>query len=101
MKLKLALFTIILSAITVLAGCEPLLVLDPKGPQAERLASDILLSMGIMVGIVIVVLVLLVMTLVKYRASKQPDDYEPPHIEGNIWVEAVMIGIPILIVSNN
>ncbi|TXC89470.1 cytochrome aa3 quinol oxidase subunit II [Metabacillus litoralis] len=99
MKLKLALFTIILSAITVLAGCEPLLVLDPKGPQAERLASDILLSMGIMVGIVIVVLVLLVMTLVKYRASKQADDYEPPHIEGNIWVEAVMIGIPILIVA--
>ncbi|WP_226669063.1 cytochrome aa3 quinol oxidase subunit II [Metabacillus litoralis] len=99
MKIKLALFTIILSVVTVLSGCEPLLVLDPKGPQAERLASDILLSMGIMVGIVVVVFALLIMMLVKYRASKQADDYEPPHIEGNIWVEVIMIGIPILIVA--
>ena len=33
---------------TILSGCEPLLVLDPKGPQAERQASDIMLSIGIM-----------------------------------------------------
>ena len=41
MKLKWALFTAILTIVAVLTGCEPLMVLDPKGPQAERQASDI------------------------------------------------------------
>ena len=37
--------------------------------------------------------------LVKYRASKQSPDYEPPHIEGNFWVEVICVGIPVLIVA--
>ena len=41
MKLKWALFTSILTIMAVLTGCEPVMVLDPKGPQAERQASDI------------------------------------------------------------
>ena len=36
--------------------------------------------------------------LVKYRASKQSEDYEPPHIEGNPIVETIIVGIPVLIV---
>lgn len=99
MKLKWALFAMMVSVAALLSGCEPLLVLDPKGPQAERLASDIILSMGIMLFIVLVVLGLLVYMLVKYRASNMPDDYEPPHIHGNVWVETICIGIPILIVA--
>lgn len=97
--IKVALFSVFLTIITVLSGCEPLLVLDPKGPQAERQASDILLSIGVMAVIVIVVFALLVYMLVKYRASKQRADYEPPHIEGNLWVEVIMVGIPVLIVA--
>lgn len=97
--IKVALFSVFLTIITVLSGCEPLLVLDPKGPQAERQASDILLSIGVMAVIVIVVFALLVYMLVKYRASKQKADYEPPHIEGNLWVEVIMVGIPVLIVA--
>jgi cytochrome aa3-600 menaquinol oxidase subunit II len=97
--IKVALFSVFFTIITVLTGCEPLLVLDPKGPQAERQASDILLSIGIMSVIVIVVFALLVYMLVKYRASKQRADYEPPHIEGNLWVEVIMVGIPVLIVA--
>jgi cytochrome aa3-600 menaquinol oxidase subunit II len=99
MKIKWALLVVILAISAVLTGCEPLLVLDPKGPQAERQASDILLSIGIMSVIVIVVFALLVRMLVKYRASKQSDDYEPPHIEGNLWVEVICVGIPVLIVA--
>lgn len=98
-RLKWALYSVIFTIITVLTGCEPLLVLDPKGPQAERQASDILLSIGIMSFIVIAVFALLVFMLVKYRASKQAADYEPPHIEGNLWVEIIMVGIPVLIVA--
>lgn len=97
--IKAALLSLLFTIITVLSGCEPLLVLDPKGPQAERQASDILLSIGLMAIIVIVVFALLVYMLVKYRASKQSADYEPPHIEGNLWVEVIMVGIPVIIVA--
>jgi len=88
-----------MALVFILSGCEPLLVFDSKGPQAARQANDILLSIGIMAVIVIVVMVILAYILFKYRASKLPDDYEPPHIEGNKWVELVCVGIPILIVA--
>src|SRR5690606_5180724 len=88
MKIKWFFLMTVFSITTVLAGCEPLLVFDPKGPQAERQARDILLSIGIMSFVIIVVFALLVYMLVKYRASKMPEDYEPPHIEGHPWVEA-------------
>lgn len=99
MKFKGLLTALSLSAVSLLAGCEPLLVLDPKGPQAERQARDILLSIGIMSFIVLVVFAILAFVLIKYRASKQSPDYEPPHMEGNPWVETIMVGIPVLIVA--
>ncbi|SEM13260.1 cytochrome aa3 quinol oxidase subunit 2 [Mesobacillus persicus] len=99
MKLKWALLSVIMTLTAVLAGCEPLMVLDPKGPMAERLAHDIMLSIGIMSFIVLVVFAILIFVLIKYRASKQSPDYEPPHIEGNPWVEAICVGIPVLIVG--
>ena len=49
---------------------------------------------GLCQAIVIVVLAILVFVLIKYRASKQSEDYEPPHIEGSLLVEAICIGIP-------
>ncbi|MFC7686846.1 cytochrome aa3 quinol oxidase subunit II [Ureibacillus sp. GCM10028918] len=99
MRKKWTLLTSMMALVFILAGCEPLLVLDPKGPQAERQANDILLSIGIMSVIVIVVMVILAYILFKYRASKMPDDYEPPHIHGNKWVEIICVGVPILIVA--
>lgn len=99
MKLKWALLGVFVTIATILSGCEPLLVLDPKGPQAARQARDIWLSIGIMSLIVIAVFALLIYMLVKYRASKQSADYEPPHLEGNIWVEAICVGIPVIIVA--
>ncbi|WP_277585265.1 cytochrome aa3 quinol oxidase subunit II [Psychrobacillus antarcticus] len=98
LKMKWILLTMVITITTVLTACEPLLVLDPKGPQAKTQADDIMLSIWLMLGIVIVVLAILVFVLLKYRASKQPKDYEPPHIEGSPIVEAICIGIPILIV---
>lgn len=99
MKIKWPFLVSMILLTVFLVGCEPLTVLDPKGPMAARQASDIMLSIGIMAVIVIVVLVILVYILFKYRASKQPYDYEPPHVEANIWVEVICIGIPILIVA--
>lgn len=89
------LFTIV----TMLTGCEPLLVLDPKGPQAQVQAKDIMLSIGIMSFIVLTVFVILAYMLMKYRASKQSPDYKPPHIKGSTMIEIICVGIPVLIVA--
>ncbi len=89
------LFTIV----TMLTGCEPLIVLDPKGPQAQVQAKDIMLSIGIMSFIVLTVFVILAYMLMKYRASKQSPDYKPPHIKGSTMVEIICVGIPVLIVA--
>ena len=99
MKLKWAILGALLTMIAVLTGCEPLAVLDPKGPQAQTQADVIWISIAIMSFIVITVFAMLIYMLIKYRASKQPDSYEPPHIEGNAIVEAICVGIPILIVT--
>ncbi len=99
MKLKGLYLTAMLSLVTILTGCDRLLVLDPKGPQAERQASDIMLSIFVMSLIVVVVFSILIFVLIKYRASKQSPDYEPPHMEGNPWVEGLVLGIPVLIVA--
>ena len=99
MKLKFFLTSLLFVVLSVLTGCEPLLVLDPKGPQAATQAKDIMLSIGIMSFIVLAVFGILIYLLIKYRASKQSEDYEPPHIEGNPIVEAIVIGIPVIIVA--
>jgi cytochrome aa3-600 menaquinol oxidase subunit II len=98
MKKKYSLLLGIFTIITILSGCEPLMVLDPKGPQAAIQAKDIILSTAIMSVIVLVVFAMLAYMLYKYRSSKQSKDYEPPHIKGNHLVEAVCVGIPVLIV---
>jgi len=85
-------------SVLALGACEPVKVLDPKGPMAERQASDTMLLIFIMSGIVLAVFVLLAIMLFKYRASKMPADYVPPRIHGHWAVETVMIGVPIIIV---
>ncbi|PLR95086.1 cytochrome aa3 quinol oxidase subunit II [Bacillus sp. T33-2] len=99
MKLKWGFLAAIFTILTALTGCEPLMVLDPKGPMAKTQADDIMLSIYIMSFIVLAVFGILIFMLIKYRASKQSKDYEPPHIEGSALVEAICIGIPILIVA--
>ncbi|KAB2332292.1 cytochrome aa3 quinol oxidase subunit II [Cytobacillus depressus] len=98
MKLKWAILCLVITIITMLTGCEPLMVLDPKGPQAETTANVIWMSIAMMAIIVIVVFALLIFVVLKYRASKQSEDYEPPHIEGNHLVEAICVGIPVIII---
>jgi cytochrome aa3-600 menaquinol oxidase subunit 2 len=99
MKFKWALLAVIFSLAAVLTGCEPLTVLDPKGPQARTTADVIMISVWTMAIVVIVVIALYVFIVRKYRASKQREDYEPPHIEGSLKLEILWTAIPILIVA--
>lgn len=98
MKYKWTTLTVLISILTLLTGCEPLMVLNPKGPQAQTQANDIMLSIWIMSFIVLVVFLMLAFMLIRFRASKQRNDYEPPNIKGSLLVELVCVGIPILII---
>lgn len=98
MKMKWAFLSLVIGLLAVLAGCEPVMVLDPKGPQAETIADVIWISVATMAIVVVTVFGMLAYIVVKYRASKQSEDYEPPHIEGNPIVEAIIVGIPVLII---
>lgn len=99
MKKKTRLMFLAFAVLAILSGCEPLTVLDPKGPQAQTLSNTIILSIITMAFILIVVYVLLAFMLTKYRASKMPADYEPPHDEGSLVLEITWTAIPILIVT--
>ncbi|MEW9675741.1 cytochrome aa3 quinol oxidase subunit II [Lentibacillus sp. L22] len=98
MKIKSAFVGSFIVTLLLLTGCEPLKVLDPKGPQAETTSNVIWISIATMAIIVIAVFALLIFVLFKYRASKQPDDYEPPHIEGSKWLETIIVAIPVIII---
>ncbi len=99
MKKKQAAFLLFAVTSILLAGCDnPLLIFDPKGPQAQTISSTILFSIAMMAGILLVVYVLYTVVLLKYRASKQDEAYEPPHEEGNKWLELIWTAIPVIIV---
>lgn len=98
-KMKWALLTLIFTIATVLTGCDnPLLIFDSKGPMGKTLSDTIIITIWVMIGIVAVVMILWIYMLVKYRASKQDKDYEPPHIEGSHLLETVWTAIPVIIV---
>jgi cytochrome aa3-600 menaquinol oxidase subunit II len=98
MKMKRAYFFILSMIFVVLAGCSPIAVLDPKGAQAKTQANVIWTSIWIMSVICIVVMVLFVYYIIKYRETDQNKNYEPPYIKGNNVVETIIVTIPILIV---
>lgn len=98
MKKKWTLFSMSFAALFALAGCNPLMVLNPKGPQAKIQSDTIIFSMIVMAFILVVVYALFIYMIVKYRASKQPVDYVPPYEKGNKWLEIIWTAIPIVIV---
>lgn len=100
MSKKVLIMPIVAGLLAVfLSGCEPLMVLNPKGPNAQTLSNTIWISIGTMLCVLAVVYVLLINMLVKYRAGKQAADYEPPHEAGNHKLEIFWTVIPILTVA--
>lgn len=100
MRKKVLILPIVMAFMAlVLSGCEPLMVFDAKGPNARTLSTTILISIATMVIILLAVYIILAVVLTKYRASKLPADYEPPHEEGNRTLEFLWTAIPIIIVA--
>ncbi|MHA0857814.1 cytochrome aa3 quinol oxidase subunit II [Paenibacillus sp. CMAA1364] len=99
MKKRGVLFVVFLSLVMLMSGCSSITVLDPKGPAARTISETIIFSIAMMAVVLLVVYVLFVVFLVKYRAKNSKDDYIPAHEEGNKWLEALWITIPIIIVT--
>ncbi|MCA1028863.1 MULTISPECIES: cytochrome aa3 quinol oxidase subunit II [Cytobacillus] len=99
MKLKTSFLIGMFIVVMVLTGCEPLLVLDPKGPQGRTTANVIMISIWTMAIVVIVVFAMYFYIVRKYLASRQSKDYVPPYIEGSVKLEIIWTAIPILIVA--
>lgn len=96
--MKKWLFVLFAFLLIFLTGCRSLDVLNPQGPMAKTQADVIIFSIIVMGGILIVVYVLYIYMLTKYRASKSAPDYEPPHMEGSKWLEITWTIIPTIIV---
>ncbi|AIQ11523.1 cytochrome aa3 quinol oxidase subunit II [Paenibacillus durus] len=99
MNKKGPLYAMFFSLFLLLPGCGSLTVLNPQGPAAKTLSDTIILSILVMLGVLAVVYILYIIMLVKYRAKKSNEGYIPPHEEGNKWLEATWIAIPIIIVA--
>lgn len=98
MKRKGLLLAMFSALLVFLTGCNSLMVLDPKGPVARTQSNVIIFSIVVMAIILLVVYVLYIYMLTKYRASKAAPDYEPPHDEGNKWLEILWTAFPVVIV---
>src|SRR5574341_1168194 len=98
--MKKYLMSIMIMMIAIVMGaCEKITVLDPKGPVAKTQADTIIFSMLMMLGVLLVVYILFIVIVNKYRASKLPEDYEPPHEEGSKTLEIIWTVIPVIIVA--
>ncbi|WP_087973050.1 cytochrome c oxidase subunit II [Oceanobacillus rekensis] len=93
----LLLFTIITM---FLAGCgkENLTALEPKGYGADKSMDLILLTTVIMIGVFLVVMLIYVIALIRFRKKKGQEDFIPKQVEGNHKLETIWTVIPILLV---
>lgn len=71
-------------------------VLDPKGTTGEEQLTLILLSTGIMLFVCVVVFILLIYVLIRFRQRKG-DNEIPKQVEGNHKLEILWTTIPVLL----
>ncbi len=94
-------FFSLLAALTVfLSGCgqKELSTLLPAGEVARDQFNLLLLSSGIMLFVILVVVIIYVIALARFRRSKLGEDYMPKQVEGSHTLELVWTVIPILLV---
>ncbi|MBP1968227.1 cytochrome c oxidase subunit 2 [Virgibacillus natechei] len=84
----------------ILAGCgeENLSALIPKGYGAESSMDLIILSTIIMLFVFIIVMLIYIIVLSRFRVKKGQEDYIPKQVEGNSTLETVWTIIPIILV---
>lgn len=82
----------------LLAGCgeQNLTALDPKGPQSQWIYDKMLLSLYVMIFVAVVVFVIYVIVLLRFR-RKPGDDTYPKQVHGSTALEITWTTIPVLL----
>lgn len=73
-------------------------IFDPKGPVAEKQLSLVYLSFWIMTGVTIVVAVILIYVIIRYRERKGQEG-TPEQVEGNKLLETIWVVIPVILLT--
>ncbi|WP_188454515.1 cytochrome c oxidase subunit II [Virgibacillus oceani] len=96
---KLRVLTLLGSIALVLSGCgrENLTALIPKGYGAEKSLDLIILSTVVMLFVLLIVMILYVTVLVRFRKKKGKEDFIPKQVEGNKTLETIWTVIPIIL----
>lgn len=83
----------------VLSGCgKPFLsTLKPAGEVADTQYSLMLLSAGLMTIVVVVVSILFITAVIRYRSRKETENVIPKQVEGNHKLEIIWTVLPILL----
>lgn len=97
---KWRLFGLVTALLLFLAGCgrAEISTLRPAGQVAEDQLDLLLLSTAVMVFIIVVVTIIYVLAIVKFRRSKLGEDKIPEQVEGNKHLEFLWTAIPIVLV---
>lgn len=82
----------------LMSACQGIPLLDPKGPIGAQERDLMLMSVGLGMIVIIPVLVMAIWFTLRYRESNKKATYKP-HWEGNLKLETVIWGIPILIIA--
>lgn len=81
----------------LLSGCGNYMVLDPKGPIAEKQLDLIIITVILCSIIIVPVLIITFIIVWRYRATNKKADYKPEWAHSNL-LETIWWGIPIVIV---
>ncbi|PJK17978.1 cytochrome c oxidase subunit II [Chryseomicrobium excrementi] len=96
---KWRLFSMLAALVFFLAACgqEQISTLTPRGPVASEQFDLLILSTAIMTFVIIVVVVIYVLALMKFRRSKVGENTIPEQVEGNTKLEIVWTIVPIIL----
>ncbi|MDN7241371.1 cytochrome c oxidase subunit II [Planococcus sp. N028] len=97
---KWRLFTLMAALIFFLAGCgrEEISTLIPAGGVAQEQFNLLILSSVVMLFVIIVVTIIFVLAITKFRRSKLGDDLIPEQVEGSAKLEFLWTAIPIVLI---
>lgn len=96
---KWRLFALMTALLVFLSGCgrEEISTLMPAGKVAQDQFNLLILSSIVMLFVIVVVTIIYVLAIVKFRRSKVGEDMIPEQVEGSARLEFIWTAIPIVL----
>ncbi|MFD2629298.1 cytochrome c oxidase subunit II [Oceanobacillus kapialis] len=88
----------VLPLFLLLTGCN-IAVLDSQSDTADDQAFLILYSLALMLVVVLIVSILFIRFVFKYRYTDERKDNIPPDVKGNKWLETAWVVGPLLLLA--